>query len=56
MGRKRGKVKTVALKCKTYERLTKYKIWLIKENEDPRITFDQVINALLDKWERRRES
>jgi len=43
--------RNVVLKIKTYERLEKYKIKVINEKRDPRITFDDVINYLLDKEE-----
>jgi len=41
--------RNVGLKIKTYERLEKYKIKIISEKGDSRITFDDVINNLLDK-------
>jgi len=41
--------RNIGLKIKTYERLEKYKIKLINEKEDSRITFDDAINNLLDK-------
>ena len=41
--------KNVVLKIKTYERLERYKVKVINEKKDPRITFDDVINYLLDK-------
>ena len=47
--RKDVKKRNVALKIETYERLEKYKIKLMSEKEDSRLTFDDVINALLDK-------
>lgn len=41
--------RNVVLKIKTYERLEKYKIKLINEMGDSRITFDDAINTLLVK-------
>lgn len=41
--------RNVVLKINTYERLEKYKIKLINEKGDSRITFDDAINNLLDK-------
>lgn len=36
------------LKIETYERLEKYKVQLISEKGNPRLTFDDAINNLLD--------
>lgn len=47
--RKNVKKRNIALKIETYERLEKYKIQLISEKEDSRLTFDDVITFLLDK-------
>ena len=41
--------RNIGLKIKTYGRLEKYKIKIINEKGDSRITFDDVINNLLDK-------
>jgi hypothetical protein len=41
--------RNVVLKIKTYERLERYKVKLINERRDPRISFDDAINTLLDK-------
>jgi len=41
------------LNIETYERLEKYKIKLMNEKGDSRITFDDVINTLLDKESQR---
>jgi len=48
------KKKNVVLKLETYERLQKYLLELIQERGNPRITFDEAINALLDEHERRK--
>lgn len=47
--RKDVKKRNVALKIETYDRLEKYKIRLMGEKEDSRLTFDDVITFLLDK-------
>lgn len=41
--------RNIVLKIETYDRLEKCKIKLMSEKEDSRITFDDVINFLLDK-------
>lgn len=50
MAKKRENVtkRNINLDIKTYERLEKYKVKLIGEKGDSRITFDNVINNLLD--------
>lgn len=58
MGRARDENKTsrnVALKVETYDRLDKYKVKLMGELETTNVSFDDVINSLLDskkgtKW------
>ena len=45
-------IKTIALKEKTYRRLELCKLELIRLRGDPRITFDEVINTLLDEHEK----
>lgn len=47
--RKNVKKRNIALKIETYARLEKHKIKLMVEKEDSRLTFDDVLNALLDK-------
>ena len=51
--KRRRKVKVVALKEETYRRLERYKLRLIHERKDPRITYDQVVRILLDMCERK---
>lgn len=36
------------MKIGTYSRLEKYKVELVKKMDDPKITYDDVINDLLD--------
>jgi hypothetical protein len=50
--RKQVKKRNVVLKIETYERLDRYKIKLMSEKEDSSLTFDDVINSLLDKASR----
>ena len=45
--------RNVVLKIETYDRLEKYKIRLISEKGNSRLTFDEVINTLLDNVEKR---
>jgi hypothetical protein len=47
--RKDVQKRNVVLKIETYERLEKYKIKLIGKKGDSRLTFDDVINDLLEK-------
>jgi hypothetical protein len=47
--RKQPTKRNVVLKIETYERLDRYKIRLMSEKEDSSLTFDDVINNLLDK-------
>lgn len=49
--RKRVTKRNVVLKIETYERLDKYKIKLMNEKEDSKLTYDDAINDLLDKVE-----
>ena len=51
MAKQRGEVekRNVSLRIDTYDRLEKYKIKLISEKGDSRLTFDDAINILLDK-------
>jgi hypothetical protein len=54
MARQRQKSKsthTIVLKIDTYNRLEKYKVKLISEKGTSSVTFDDVINELLDKVE-----
>jgi len=39
----------VVLKIETYQRLDKYKLRIMNEKEDSKLTFDDIINELLDK-------
>jgi len=41
--------RNIRLTIETYEKLDKYKIKLIGEKGDSRVTFDDAINILLDK-------
>ena len=41
--------RNIGLNINTYQRLEKYKIELIKKKGDLKITFDDVINDLLDR-------
>lgn len=47
--RKKVTKRNVVLKIETYERLDKYKIKLMNEKGDSKLTFDDIINDLLDK-------
>ena len=47
--RKEVAKRNIALKIETYERLEKYKIKLMGEKGNSRLTFNDVINALIDK-------
>lgn len=47
--RKNVTKRNIVLKIETYDRLEKYKIKLMSEKGDSRITFDDVINFLLEK-------
>lgn len=49
--RKRVTKRNVVLKIETYERLDKYKIKLMNEKEDSKLTYDDAINDLLNKVE-----
>ena len=49
--RKNVKKRNIALKIETYERLEKFKIKLMGEKEDSRLTFDDAITFLLNKEE-----
>jgi hypothetical protein len=46
--RKNVKKRNISLKIETYERLDKYKIKLMSEKEDSSLTFDDVVEYLLD--------
>lgn len=54
--KKAVKKRNVVLQIDTYERLEKYKIRLMSEKEDSSLTFDDVINNLLDKASKLGES
>ena len=41
--------RNVVLKIETYDRLEKYKIQLITEKGKSQLSYDEVINSLLDK-------
>jgi len=47
--RKKVTKRNVVLKIETYERLDKYKIKLMNEKGDSKLTFDDIIKDLLDK-------
>lgn len=49
--RKDVKKRNISLKIETYKRLDRYKIKLMSEKGDSSLTFDEVINELLDKTE-----
>lgn len=49
--RKKVTKRNIVLKIETYERLDKYKIKLMNEKEDSKLTYDDAINDLLDKVE-----
>ena len=51
MAKKRENVskRNISLNIETYEKLEKYKIKLMSEKGDSRLTFDDVINSLLGK-------
>ena len=44
--------RNVVLKIETYDRLENHKIKLITEKNDAHLTFDDVINSLLDRVEK----
>jgi len=52
--RKKVKKRNIVLKIETYERLEKYKVRLISEKGDSRLTFDDAVNTLLDNAEQRK--
>ena len=56
MAKKRENVskRNVSLNIETYDKLEKYKIKLMSEKGDSRLTFDDVINSLLDKSQENR--
>jgi hypothetical protein len=45
--RKNVKKRNVSLKIETYEKLEQYKIKLMSEKGNSRLTFDDVVNSLL---------
>ena len=47
--KKTVKKRNVVLRIDTYQRLDKYKIELMSEKGDSSLSFDDVINRLLDK-------
>jgi len=49
------KYRNIRLTIETYGRLDKYKIKLMGEKEDSRLTFDDVINNLLNEAPEERE-
>ena len=50
--RKNVSKRNVALKIETYNRLEKFLLELMRDRGSPRVTFDDAINALLDRYER----
>lgn len=40
--------RTIVVRNETYDRLEKYKVKLIAERESSDVTFDDVVNSLLD--------
>jgi hypothetical protein len=50
--RKEVNIRNVVLKIETYNRLDKYKIKLIAKKGNSKLTFDDVINNLLDTAEK----
>ena len=56
MARGGRRIKTIVLGEEAYQRLEGYKLELIKERGNPRVTFDQAVNSLLDEHERRAKS
>jgi hypothetical protein len=44
------KKRNIALYPETFKRLENIKSNLIKERLNPNLTYDEVINSLLDKW------
>ena len=49
------KKRNIVLRMETYERLQRYLLELIQKRGNPKITFDEAINALLDEHEERVE-
>ncbi|MFH0897320.1 MAG: hypothetical protein V1850_04650 [Candidatus Bathyarchaeota archaeon] len=51
MAKMREKVskRNISLNIKTYEKLDKYKIKLMSEKENSKLSFDDIINDLLDR-------
>lgn len=49
----RRSVKVIALKEETYRRLERYKLRLIHERKNPKVTYDEVIRVLLDMCEKK---
>lgn len=47
-----AKKRNIVLKIKTYKKLEMYKVNLMKEKGDPKVTFDDVVNDLLNKSEK----
>ena len=47
--RKPVEKRNIVVKIETYERLEKYKIKLINEKGTPQLSFDEVVNSLLDR-------
>jgi len=43
-----AKTRNVVLKAETYLKLEKYKVELVKRRQSPKITYDDVINDLLE--------
>lgn len=48
--RKNVSKRNIALKIETYDKLESHKIKIMSEKQDSKITFDDVINDLLDKF------
>lgn len=53
MGKSRKEVskRNVVLKIETYTRLEKFLLELMRTKGTPRVTFDEAINTLLDRYE-----
>ncbi len=47
--------RNIRLKMKNYERLEEYKLALINEKKNSRITLDDAVESLLDKYHKRGE-
>ena len=50
--RKKVEKRNVVLKIETYERLERFKVQLISEKNNSRLSFDDAINNLLDNFKK----